>query len=527
MTTQPHSLRATAAVLLASVFFLPSAGAQATDDRVEHQVLLELTPGISIEPIAQRHDVIVLEGIPQWRIWLVRATPRPRNEMDALVDQMRQDPDIMDAEPHRHMESPEGVQRSLSDIDLTVTASAFRNQDATAIVGTDPAHASYTGRGVTVAVLDTGMALGHPETSSRILGPGVDFASGGDTAAPQSNGFDDDWDGLVDESAHHGTHVTGLINLAAPDTRVVPVRILETDGKGTTFALAKGILHAMSKGADVINLSLSMQHDSKIVQRAIEDAESAGVVVVASAGNRGLNGVDFPAYLPCVITVAAADGNLRKAGFSSYGTQVALSAPGVDLLSTHGNENYAWWSGTSFATPLVTGGAALILEKYPGLSPQEVKDLLRSTARPDNNPPGLDGLMGGGVLDLDALARVLTTDRASLETSRDSLGTVFRWSAVLDANLYDVARGDVANLFLDPAPEGLKDTVELGSLTCIADDTVETDTGTFPDPDIPAPGQAFFYVFRDDAPDPEARSYGADDDGHRRLAGGMDCPPNG
>jgi len=400
---------AVAAAVLALALLLPVADATpGKEGRVTDQILLELKPGVPMGTIVQRYGVTVVDSIPQWLMWQVRVAPG--DFVDDVVDRMNLDPDIDDAEPHRHLETPEGVQRSLSDIDLTVTTSAFRNQDAIVILGTTSAHTRSTGSGITVAVLDTGMAMAHPETSPRILGPGADFAGGDGTATVQDNGIDDDLDGLVDESSNHGTHVAGLVNLVAPDATVLPIRVLDSDGKGTAFGLTKGILHAIQSGVDVINLSIGMGHDSYCVERAIEEAYYAGIVVVASAGNRSLNGVDFPANLPEVIAVAVVNDTLAKSDFSSYGLEVVLSAPGVDLLSTHGNENYAHWSGTSFAAPLVAGAVALILEKNPGLAQQEVEDKLRSSAQPDNNPLWLDGLMGSGILDLDALTGPVNND---------------------------------------------------------------------------------------------------------------------
>ena len=500
-------------IALFLILLVPPAGAQPGDDRVPDQILLETKGNVSIDTILERYNLTLLDAIPPFHIWQVRVAPG--DDVDAILLLMIDDGDLRTSEPHRHLESPEGVQRSLSDIDLTTTSDAFRNQDGASIIGTSSAHTRYTGEGITVAVLDTGMAMDHPETSSQILGPGADFAGGDGTAIVQANGIDDDEDGLVDESAEHGTHVAGLVNLSAPDAEILPVRVLEADGKGTSFGLTNAIIHATNQRVDVINISMGMILNSKFVERAIEDAVDLGIAVVVSAGNRGINGVDFPAFFPEVITVAAVDQSRKKPAFSSFGTQVALSAPGVDVISTHGDENYARWSGTSFAAPLVAGGVALLMEKYPGLNPFEIRAALQSAAQDDQNGSELEGLMGAGVLDLDALTRILTTDRASVKAGRTSAGIVLSWSPVLDANVYDVARGDVANL----RPE-----VQLGPLTCIADDVQETDTANFPDPDIPAPGQTFFYVFRDDALDPGGGSYGVDSNDHPRVAGESDCP---
>jgi hypothetical protein len=159
---------------------------------------------------------------------------------------------------------------------------------------------------------------------------------------------------------------------------------------------------------------------------------------------------------------------------------------------------------------------ALILDKYPCLSPEAVRTLLMNTAQPDNNP-GLAGLMGAGIVDLDALTLELTPDRCSLELQQTPMGTVATWSPVAGAATYDLARGDLANLAIVPGTP--TDVVDLGPLACLVDDSVETDSLPTPDADVPAPGQVHFYLFRDDT-DPY---YGVDSDDHPRFPGAGDC----
>jgi subtilisin family serine protease len=188
---------------------------------------------------------------------------------------------------------------------------------------------------------------------------------------------------------------------------------------------------------------------------------------------------------------------------------------GVRTLSTHGPNGWAEWDGTSFATPLVAGGAALLLEKYPGLTPPEVKAALAGTAQPFGGTP--DPALGAGVLDLQAVAAVLTTDRGSLRLVATPGGAALTWSPVLNATSHDVVRGAVEALRLAGA------VVDLGTLTCIADDVAP---GTpLLDAAAPGPGQAFFYLVRDNAPDAAGGSYGSASTGQLRQPGAMDCAP--
>lgn len=509
------------AATIAVLGSLLTAGARAAceavdDDRVPNEILLETKPGVPISAIEERHGVRALDSIPEYNYWKVEVLGG--QDVDEVVSRMNQDPDIRSAEPHRRMENPEGVQQSIPILDLQATSDTFRGQPAAGIIHTAAAHARYTGAGVTVAVVDTAQSLHHPETAAQVPDPGLDLVGGSGTAEVAANGLDDDGDGLVDESDQHGTHIAGLVSLAAPGARIYAIRALEEDGKGEAFTVAKGILRAIQAGVDVISVSFTAAHDSRAIERAVDDAIDSGIAVVSAVGNRGLACVEFPAWAAQVVAVAAVDNDLVRASFSNYGPETDLSAPAVDVLSTHGGDAYARWSGTSFAAPLVAGGAALLLEKYPGLSPAEVEQALRETTQPDNNAADLAGLMGTGVLDLDRLSQRLTTDRSSLKATQEAGGTVLRWSPVKGANSYDLVRGDLANV------RKVDETIELGPLTCVANDAPVTDTSAFPDADVPAPGRVFFYLFRDDSLEAGGGSYGADSDGHPRVPGSGDCP---
>jgi len=521
------SMRTAFLIGLMLLALAPASRAQCVvDERLSGEILIKLAPGVAIQTVLDRYGLTLLGTMPRFDFYNTLVTPG--DDADAVEELMDEDPDVLMAEPHRLFETPEGVQISIPDLGFNFTSNDFRNQPATTTIDTASAHLRHIGTGITIAVVDTGMSLTHPEYGHRILSSGIDLAGGDGTAEAQANGQDEDQDGVADESLHHATFVTGIINLVAPGARVVPIRALHAEGLGSSFSLAQGILYAVDVGADVINISESMLHESVAVEEAIEFADERGVVVVAAAGNRGLNIVDssildecqaFPAVMDEVISVAAVDQNLVRATFSDYGVDVDLSAPGVDLVGTFGAADYAMWSGTSFAAPMVSGAAALLLAKYPGLTPAQVRDVLMQTTSPDNSPP--DEPIGAGVLDLDALTLALTTDRTSLKLSTGAAGTALHWSPVQGATTYDSARGKVANL----ARFGVdSEQVGLGTLTCIADNAEATDTTTAPDVKVPAAGQVLFYVFRDDAPDLGGLSYGSASDGDPRIAGATDCP---
>jgi subtilisin family serine protease len=262
-----------------------------------------------------------------------------------------------------------------------------------------------TGAGVTVAVVDSGTRLDHPDLAPNIW---TNF-----NEVP-GNGVDDDRNGLVDDvhgadltttaaqqdltdGNGHGTHVAGIIAAAAdgrgvvgvaPKARIMTVRVLNAQGAGTTGGLADGIRYAAANGARIINLSLESDAPDPRVEAAIADAAAANVLVVAAAGNDGRDLDSQPAYpaaipAPNLVGVAATtpqDGR-GIASFSNYGQlTVPLAAPGEEILSTSNNGGYVDESGTSMAAPMVSGVAALMASANPRLTAADLRGLLLQNA---------------------------------------------------------------------------------------------------------------------------------------------------
>ena len=255
--------------------------------------------------------------------------------------------------------------------------------------------AGFTGSGVVVAVVDTGVDLSHVdlvgnlwENSDEIPGDGRDN---------DGNGFVDDvsgWDfvdndALPDDLQGHGTHVAGTIAAGrngfgvtgvAYDAAIMPVRVLDHRGSGSSFDVGAGIRYAVDNGADVINLSLGGTYSASIAS-ALRYAENAGVIVVAASGNEGASVASFPARhsrdLENVLAVGAYQSDGQRAPFSNLaGDAVQVMAPGASILSTGVNQGYRRLSGTSMATPHVAGLAALILSANPDWSPREVRQAI-------------------------------------------------------------------------------------------------------------------------------------------------------
>jgi subtilisin family serine protease len=267
------------------------------------------------------------------------------------------------------------------------------------MIESDAAHAVASGRGVTVAVIDSGVLASHPDLQGRLLA-GRDFVDG-DSTPQDGNG--------------HGTHVTGIVASntlndlgvasVAPGASVLPVRVLGDDGSGSASDVAAGIDWAVDQGAQVINLSLGGEipilGSDPGFEAAIDRALDRGVVVVAAAGNSGLPVCEQPSAGGRLLCVGSIDENGNRSFFSSFGGSRGIMAPGGsallgrDILSTWNDGGYAELAGTSQAAPHVAGAAALVLER--GLTGQAAVERLLATAS-DAGPPGPDGEYGAGIV---------------------------------------------------------------------------------------------------------------------------------
>lgn len=247
---------------------------------------------------------------------------------------------------------------------------------------------------IPVAVIDTGLRPDLIDFGGRILaGRGWDFAN--DDNDPQ-------------DKHGHGTHVAGtvaanannLVSVAgvAPSTCFFAVKVLSDSGSGSMEDLAAGIVYAANQGAKVINMSLGCDCTSNAVEEAMAYAASKDVVIIAAAGNDGVEGVLYPASSPWAIGVGAVDSNLNLAEFSNRGEGLDLVAPGVEIVSTFHDGESCLGSGTSMATPHVAGVAALLRAAKPSWNRTQITNLLLQSCR-DLGTPGIDPTFGHGLVD--------------------------------------------------------------------------------------------------------------------------------
>jgi len=250
------------------------------------------------------------------------------------------------------------------------------------------AHELARGDRVLVAIIDSGIDVDHPELQGAIEDS---FNPAGGDGSPHS----------------HGTSIAGAIVAkskligVAPNARILAVRAFDptaASAEGTTFSILKGLEWATGKGARVINMSFAGPQDP-IMARLLAAASKRGIVLVAAAGNAGPKSPPlFPASDPNVIAVTATDSDDKLFQGSNRGHHVAVAAPGVRVLLPIPGGNYDMTTGTSFAAAHISGIAALILEREPGLSPDSVRRVLLSTAH-DLGPAGRDKDFGAGLAD--------------------------------------------------------------------------------------------------------------------------------
>jgi subtilisin family serine protease len=349
---------------------------------------------------------------------------------------------------------------------------------------------------VLVGIVDSGILCDHPDLQSNIyVNPGEIPDNGIDD---DGNGYVDDWrgwdfadapelsdtaigdylgqDGDPTDENFHGTHVAGIVGAVgnngigvtgvAWNLKLLPVRagFRTTQGQGylQDDDAAAALIYAADMGCSVVNMSWGDPNYSPIIGDACLYAYNKGVTLVASAGNDPGPYLSYPAKLSTVISVGAVNKNRNLAGFSSYGIDMDIVAPGEAVLSTYkmeAGEQYFEQNGTSMSSPFVVGGIALLLSLHPGLTPDQVRARLL-TATDDLGAPGFDQYYGHGLLntrkllentDPPLLCMDFPLDQMGITGSVDITGTVladdfFRFSVMytteeVPSNLdwYDVA----------------------------------------------------------------------------------------
>ena len=297
--------------------------------------------------VAEIIDEAILNG---WVIW---------TELDLVVD------------------SVGGQTGSLWVSGVGVDAEGYRDQYANDLLDLDAAHRRSTGKGVLVAVVDTGIDENHEAVGSRVSPHGVSVINDYPTPYDENSSNPE----AINAMRGHGTFVAGLISLVAPDAGLLPIRVLDSDGLGTTDSGAAGIVEAVERGAHVITLAFGTPTQSLVLNQAIQYANDSGVIVFAASGNDGELGCYYPASNPSVMNVAACDVFEEFETTSNWCDGVDVISPGsMEILfgmvddrksvigpvpGESGSSEYKAGRGTSFAVGFAAGMAALIRAQHP------------------------------------------------------------------------------------------------------------------------------------------------------------------
>ena len=313
-----------------------------------------------------------------------------------LIDALSRNPAVEYAEPDELVTAATTDQYFDRQYALQNVGQSFTNTANTQTIATGKPDADVdaveawtvtTGGGTRVAIVDSGVASDNPDIAPKV----VARANFSGTATGEDN-------------YGHGTHVAGIVAATADNTigvagvcpgcTILDAKVLNDSGSGSSSAIANGINWAVSNGAKVINMSLGQRVSSRTLEAAVNNAWNAGAVIVAAAGNAGTQAKIYPGAYPNVIAVAATDNTDAKASFSTYGNWVDVAAPGVNVYSTFPNHTFVLGtqnnrsmgydiaSGTSMASPIVAGVAALAWSSHTGATNTSVRANVESTADP-------------------------------------------------------------------------------------------------------------------------------------------------
>ncbi len=376
-------------------------GRASADGTVTSSVLVQVRDSSRLFALQARYSISNPTPINSRGLYRV-SIPAGANA-GAIVQQLYADPNVIYAEQEGMVCAPvvEGEQLHFA-FDASPDPGGYINQAAYQQVNLVNLNTPAIGTGTIVAVLDTGATFNHPDLIGHYL-PGYNTIQPG---TPPS----DVPDGLTNIAVGHGTMIAGIIAKIDPGAQILPIRVLNADGIGTISNVVVGINYAISQGAKVINMSFGAQQQSTALNNAIAQAQMAGVILVASAGNDNNNSPHYPAAIPGVLGVASLDSDNTKSDFSDFGSYVDLDAPGDGIRSTYWTGGYASWSGTSFAAPFVSGEAALIQDLFPFFNSNTVSTMIVWSAFSINSlNPGYSGMLGAGIIDIGAALGYLPT----------------------------------------------------------------------------------------------------------------------
>ena len=394
-----------------------SSSAQLYQQAGEAQIVIKRRPGVAGAFNAGTYGLRSVRYVSGLGVQVAQV---PASDVKGALARLRRDGNILYAEPAVRVKAFDlPSDRASGDVEAAADAAVearnlndplFRQQYAPQITRATEAWARTAGRGVKVAIVDTGIDPGHPDLQANLV-PGYNSLSR-NANTRDDNGHGTHCAGVTAALAGNNEGITGI----APQAKLMPIKVLAADGGGSDASVAEGIAWAVDHGAEVISLSLGGPNESKVMRDAVAYALAKGAVVVAAMGNDGINERSFPAAFPGVIAVGASDSRDAIADFSQWGTWISVAAPGVQILSTLPTykvdlSNYGYplrygaMDGTSMATPAVAGLAALLKSVHAAATPAQVKARIEQTADRRGTPNGYTPYFGHGRINVAAALR--------------------------------------------------------------------------------------------------------------------------
>jgi len=383
-----------------------------------NQIVVQCAYGTDIKKVAAAYGGSILDYIPNTNTWLLSSSQSPGYLPQGVIY----------AEANLNVAASTGTGWILS------TKSApdwYRLQPSFKLVRAGAVSSISTGRGVVVADINSLVDYSHPSLVGHLTA-GYDFVLGRSTTVSlnqssssfldqssssfldqsSSSFLDQSTSSFLDQSsanfldqssanfldasnpAHgHGTLVAGIVATIAPQAMIMPLRVFDDQGGADVFTISKSIYWAVQHGARVINMSFGTVDYSKTLRNAIDYADHANVVLLASAGNNNSSVRQYPAAFDKVLAIAATNLSDKKAPFSNYGAHIFVDAPGVNIISSYPGGYYAMVSGTSFSAPIVAAEAALMISVGHDFSES---DLENGTVRIDALNPSYTDMLGKG-----------------------------------------------------------------------------------------------------------------------------------
>jgi len=330
------------------------------------------------EEYARKHGIKIIGSIAVGNV--VRVGISDRSILDELL---RNGPISVDSMPNTYVRVPERD----DNVPLTPQKGGYQPFGDRALDWLGIKDNAGWGHGIRVAVLDSGV-----NASGSLNGRSIMRLD------------------LIGESSYAATHGTAVASIIAggdstgvsPAVELMSIKVMSDSGTGDAFTLAKGIIEAVDRGAQIINMSLGSNSDNFVVREAVKYAAERGVLLVAAAGNDAIKGLLYPARYADVIAVAGVDFNGEHLYFSNRGSEVDLAAPAAGVAVALNTGETAGFSGTSVASPFVAGAAAEIWARNINLSPMDIRKILLAYSN-DAGAPGVDESYGAGILDMDRI----------------------------------------------------------------------------------------------------------------------------